>query len=577
MPKPIIGEVNTPLKKPRRFLPDKFEITSWEVIEPYFKNLNKRSLNTADELEEWLLDKAELEAVIEEDMAWRYIKMNIDTTDEKLAEDFNFFVKEIQPEIAPYSNDFNQKLVDCPYHKDLGEEYNNMLRGVKTQLEIYREENIPIKTRLRSESQKFGSINAKMTIEVDGKELTLQQASRYLKNLDRNIREEVYHKIQNRRLKDKDELNKLFDKLIGMRQEIASNAGFDNFRDYSFKAMQRFDYTPEDCFEFHEAIRQHIVPINNLLDEERKGALKVDTLRPWDKDVDITGKEPLSPFNTADELVEKTIACFNKVKPSFGECIAIMQEMGHLDLESKKGKAPGGFNYPLYEIGVPFIYMNAVGTQQDLTTMVHEGGHAIHSFLTKDYKITDFKSCPSEIAELASMAMELMSMEYWEIIYDDKEELKRAKREQLNRVLTVLPWVATIDKFQHWIYTNKDHSEEQRYEYWLQLRKDFGSNVTDWTGLDEEKKNMWQKQLHLYEVPFYYIEYGMAQLGAVAVWRNFKNNPEKAVKDYENALSLGYTKSISDIYNTAGVKFDFSPGYVKELADFVKDELSKVE
>lgn len=576
MPKPVFGEVNTPVKKTRRFLPDKFKITAWDVIEPYFKDLKLRELNSISELENWLLDKSELEAVLEEDMAWRYIKMNIDTTDEELSKDFHFFVEEIQPKAAPYGNDFNKKLVECPHHKELGPKYTNMLREVKSQIEIYREENIPIKTKLSSESQKFGSINAKMSVEIDGEELTLQQAARYLKNLDRSVREDVYKKVQKRRLQDKDDLNDLFDKLIDMRQEIASNADFDNFRDYSFKSMGRFDYSPEDCYEFHKAIAEHIVPITNELDKERKEALELDTLRPWDKDVDITGKEPLSPFTTADELVEKTIACFNEIKPSFGECIAIMQEMGHLDLESKKGKAPGGFNYPLFEIGVPFIYMNSVGTHKDLVTMLHEGGHAIHSILTKDYEITDFKSFPSEVAELASMAMELMSMEHWDIIYDDEEELKRAKREQLHRVLTVLPWVATIDKFQHWIYTNKGHSQEDRYNYWLGLMEEFGSDITDWSGLEEEKKNTWQKQLHLYEVPFYYIEYGMAQLGAVAVWRNFKNNPEKAVEDYEKALSLGYTKNIGDIYKTAGVKFDFSPSYVKELASFVKEELGKI-
>ena len=299
-------------------------------------------------------------------------------------------------------------------------------------------------------------------------------------------------------------------------------------------------------------------------------------MKPWDTQVDVSGKPPLKPFDKGSELIEKTIKCFSSIRPSFGDYLKVMREMKHLDLDSKAGKAPGGFNYPLYEIGVPFIYMNAVGSLRDVVTMVHEGGHAIHSFLSKDLALVDFKDLPSEVAELASMSMELISMEYWDEFFPNEEELKRAKKEQLQQVLETLPWVAQIDKFQHWIYENPNHAIEERYDCWLKLNAEFGNNVIDWTGNEDALKRMWQKQLHLFEVPFYYIEYGMAQLGAIAIWRNYKKDPQKAIDQYEAALKMGYTRPISEIYKTAGIQFDFSKDYVSDLASFVNEELAKL-
>jgi oligoendopeptidase F len=292
--------------------------------------------------------------------------------------------------------------------------------------------------------------------------------------------------------------------------------------------------------------------------------------------VDEDGKPPLKPFSGARELIDKTVATFNQVDTFFGDCITTMDKMKRLDLESRIGKAPGGYQYPLYETDVPFIFMNAVGLHRDLVTMVHEGGHAVHSFLDKDLDLVDFKSPPSEVAELASMSMELISMEHWEVFFPDKEELKRAKRQQLESVMDALPWIAAIDKFQHLIYLKPNHTVAERYEMWSGIMKDFGSSVVNYLGIEDFLKRRWQMQLHLFEVPFYYIEYGLAQLGAIAMWRQYKQNPKQAIKNYKAALSLGYTKSIPEIYKAAGIKFDFSPAYVKELMDFVKAEYEKI-
>ncbi|MCB9361127.1 MAG: M3 family oligoendopeptidase [Flavobacteriales bacterium] len=571
------AQVTIPTKSKRIFLPDNLVINSWEKIAPYFEDLKNRTISNVAELEKWLKDRSELEAVLEEDVAWRYIKMNIDTTDEKLAESFNFFITEVEPKVAPYDNDFNLKLVNSPYVDELNKEkYHIYIRGIKKQIEIFREENIPLNTKLQADAQKYGAISAKMTINYDGKELTLQQASNYLKNIDRTIREEVFHLSNERRLEDEEALNTLYTELIQLRNKVAQNAGFANYRDYMFAAMGRFDYKPQDCFDFHNAIAKEVVPVTNMFDQEKKQLLGVDTFKPWDTAVDPTGKAPLKPFEGGEELIDKSIQCFYKIRPFFGDCLEIMKQMKYVDLDSKKGKAPGGFNYPLHEIGVPFIYMNSVGSQRDLVTMVHEGGHAVHSFLSRDLELTGFKDAPSEVAELASMSMELLTMDYWDEFYTNPEELKRAKKEQLEKALETLPWVASIDKFQHWVYENPTHTVEERYATWQNIMKEFGSNVVDWSGNENALAALWQKQLHLYEVPFYYIEYGMAQLGAIAVWRNYKQNPTKAIDQYIAALKLGYTKSIGEIYKAAGIEFNFTQAYVKELVDFIKEELGRI-
>lgn len=415
-----------------------------------------------------------------------------------------------------------------------------------------------------------------MSVVIDEKEYTLEQASVFLKNLDRAKRQEVWEKITLRRLQDKDNLNSLFNHLRGLRHKVAVNAGFENFRDFMFRALGRFDYTPQDCYNFHEAIEKEIVPILHEQAEKRKAALGLDALKPWDTEVDTSGKPALKPFENGTELIEKSIQCFSNISRYLGERLEIMKDNGLFDVESRKGKAPGGYNYPLSETGAPFIFMNSAGIFRDLTTMVHEGGHAVHTFLTADLELNDFKHCPSEVAELASMSMELISMDNWDVYFKDPEELKRAKKDQLFDVLKTLPWVAVIDQYQHWIYTNPEHTDEQRYEAWEQIYNRFGAGMVDWSGLADAKQNLWQKQLHIFEVPFYYIEYGMAQLGAIAVWKNYKENPEKGLQQYLDALKLGYTKTINEIYETAGIKFDFSADYVKELAAFVKAEMDKI-
>jgi len=572
----VVAKITRP---ERKFLPSDFPVTSWDVLKPYFDNLLERTLESVDNLRHWFRDRSELESVISEDLAWRYINMTCYTENEEYSKRYEDFVVNIQPKIAPVSDQLNKKAAASSFLNVLEKEtgYDILIRNLKKDIEIFREQNIPLYTEISTEQQKYAQVSGAMMVEIDGKELTLQQASVLLMSTDRNRREAVYHKITDRRLQDKKTLDDLFTKLISLRHQVSVNADFNNFRDYMFKAMGRFDYTPKDCFDFHESIQSEVVPILNELAIDRKKKLNVDALKPWDKAVDPEGKDALKAFGDGKELTEKTIECFHKIDPYLGQCLSIMKEMGHLDLESRKGKAPGGYNYPLAEIGVPFIFMNATSTLRDMVTIMHEGGHAVHNFLTRELELNDFKSTPSEVAELASMSMELISMDHWDIFFTHEADLKRAKREHLEDIIETLPWVATIDKYQHWIYENPTHSLADRKASWNKIFDQFTDTVTDWKGLQEAKDYLWQKQLHLYEVPFYYIEYGMAQLGAIAIWRNFRQDRNKGLQGYMNALKLGYLKSIPEIYKAADIKFDFSRAYIKELMSFVRKELASID
>ena len=559
----------------RNYLKKDQELEQFSDVQPYFDELLAREITDALTLKQWLCDMSELEAFIEENGAWRYIKMSIDTTKPELNDSYTYFVREIQPLIAPLTHALNRKIMESPLIETLRQDpaYAIYFRAIDSELRLFREENIPLDAYLAEKSQEYGSISAAQTVAYGGATLTMQQASVYLKNQDEAVRKEVFEKMAARRSQDILTLNALYTDLIEKRHQVAQNAGFENYRDYMFQHLGRFDYTKEACFDFHEAVALTVVPLVKKIQQRKLDKLGKPAFKPWDLDVDPDGKEPLKPFESGAEMLEKTVEIFSKMEAYFGDCLSTMNAMGHLDLESKAGKAPGGYNYPLYEIGVPFIFMNAVGLHRDLVTMVHEGGHAIHSFLNRDLTLTAFKDIPSEAAELASMSMELLSMKYWDYFYTNPEELVRAKVEHLEDILKVLPWIAQIDAFQHWVYTHPNHSEGERSEQWLALAKKFGTGLTDWSGYEALQANSWQRQLHLFEVPFYYIEYGIAQLGAIGVWKNSLSNERQAIEQYKAGLSLGYTRSLPEIYETAGVSFDFSPERIGELMRFVESYL----
>lgn len=564
-------------KTPRHFIPADFTVTNWEALQPFFDNLEQREINTLADLEQWLKDSSELEAVISEDACWRQIKMTCDTTDKALEEAFTYFCMDIQPHIQPYADRLNRKLLASPFLAELDQEkFYTYIRSVKKNIELYRAENIPLQAELSVMQQQYGAISGKMTVEVNGQEYTLQQASKFLESHDRSLREAVYRKIQDRRQVDKDQLHELYSTLIAKRHQVALNAGFANYRDYKFAELGRFDYTAADCFQFHEAVKLHVLPLIEKIYQRKKAKLGLDTLKPWDTEAEPEGIQTLKPFTNGKELYEKTVQCFEQLNPFFANCLRKMDELKHFDLESRKGKAPGGYNCPLAESGAPFIFMNAAGQMSDVTTMVHEGGHAIHSFLSHPLELSAFKEYPMEIAEVASMAMELFSMHHWESFFDNADDLKRAKEHQLERTITIFPWIAIIDKFQHWVYENPTHTIEERTEKWMEILTEFSTSSIDFTGLDMYRQTAWQRQLHLFEVPFYYIEYGIAQLGAIGMWMQYQQHPQSAIQNYINALSLGGTKTLPALYEAAGLKFDLSPNHIKTLMAFVNTQMEEL-
>ncbi|MBU3714508.1 MAG: M3 family oligoendopeptidase [Ferruginibacter sp.] len=564
-------------KTARRFLPENFVVTDWTSLEPYFKDLLDRDISTLKNLTQFLHDQSELESVVSEDACWRQIKMTCDTQNKELEEAFQFFCLEIQPKIQPYSDALNKKLLASPALAALDHDtYFTYLRNVKKSIELFREENIPLQAEIAVLQQQYGQITGAMTVEVNGKEYTLQQAGKFLQNHDRTLREQVYFKIQERRSKDKNSLDELFDKLIALRHKEAVNAGYENYRDYRFKELGRFDYTKDECYAFHEAVKLHVLPLVNEIYKRKKDSLSLETLRPWDLEAEPEGITPLQPFTSGEDLLKKSTDCFRKLNPFFGDCLEKMKQMNHLDLESRQGKAPGGYNCPLAESGAPFIFMNAAGQMHDVTTMVHEGGHAIHSFLAHDLPLSGFKEYPMEIAEVASMSMELFSMDYWDSFFDKPSDLQRAKIHQLERVITIFPWIAIIDKFQHWIYEHPNHTHAERTNQWVSILAEFKDDEIDYIGLENFRSNAWQRQLHLYEVPFYYIEYGIAQLGAIGMWMQYKKDKDTALRNYCEVLKLGGTRTLPELYKTAGLEFDFSPEKIRILMEFVKEELDKL-
>ena len=564
-------------KLSHNYLPQDFVLTNWETVEPFFKELNERPIDSKATLEKWLKDLSELEAFISEDACWRQIKMTCDTTDKSLEDAFNYFCMEIQPQMQPYADALNKKLVQSPFTAELdAKEYYTYLRSVNKSIELFRTENIPIQAELSVLQQQYGTIAGKMTVQMEGKEYTLQQAAKFLEHEDRAVREEVYRKIQDRRLQDQESLHELFTTLVEKRHQVAVNAGFANYRDYKFVELGRFDYTKEDCFQFHEAVKLHVMPLVDKIYTRKREKLELDKLKPWDTEAEPAGTQPLRPFTDGNDLYEKSVACFEALNPFFADCLRKMKALKHFDLESRKGKAPGGYNCPLAESGAPFIFMNAAGQMGDVTTMVHEGGHAVHSFLSHPLELSGFKEYPMEIAEVASMAMELFTMEHWQSFFDNDADLKRAKEHQLERTITIFPWIAIIDKFQHWVYENPSHTVQQRTNTWQNIVKEFSSRSIDFSGLKQYRAIGWQRQLHLFEVPFYYIEYGIAQLGAIGMWMQYQKNPTEALENYMNALALGGTRTLPELYKTAGLEFNFSPDYVKTLMDFTNDELEKL-
>ena len=564
------------------FVPVDFDASKWENIEPYVNDLLERKLTCSNCLEKVIADSSNLAEHISETGALLYIGMTCDTENEKKKNDFLHFVENIRPKLSEFSDSLNRRIAEHPELENLPERYNLMIRGIISDIEIFRTENIPLGVEQTKLVTKAQGITGAMTVEFEGKERTFPEMKAFLESNDREKREKAWNSMVNRWMEDSEELSEIFDELVKIRHQIALNAGFSTYTDYMFKAMHRFDYSVEDCLIFHDSIEKVCMPIINDINEKRRIAFGLEKLSPWDVNEksgsgpDINGKSPLKPFDSVQEMVTKLSQLFHNMSKDLGNKFDKLVEMDTLDLETRKGKAPGGYQYYLEKSRVPFIFMNAAGLQGDLETMIHESGHAFHSLYCGHLDLIDERNYPIEFAEVASMSMELLTQDEWGIFYENSNEVNRAKMSHLEGVVYLLPWIATIDAFQHWIYSNPNHTREERKEYWLALRDKFGSNM-NWSGNEKFRELSWQQQGHLYGVPFYYVEYGIAQLGALQLWQTHRNNPEKALKDYSNAMELGNTKTLPDLFAAAELKLGFDEKHLNSLIEEVKVAMSEMK
>ncbi|MEQ8316789.1 MAG: M3 family oligoendopeptidase [Phycisphaerales bacterium] len=574
---------------PTGLVPEDIDATNWDNVRPLFDELAERPVQSKDELERWLVDRSELEAACSETQANLYIAMTCDTASEAKRTAYTSFLENVAPKLKPAGFKLDQRQVELADKLGLGgERYEVLARDVKADVELYRDENVPLQTEIDKVEQTYTETVGAMTVEFDGEEKTLPQMAVYLQQTDRGVREKAWRGIAERRLQDATKINGIYDRLLELRHQVARNAGHDDYVGYAFASMHRFDYTPADCKDFHDAVAKVIVPFKRSLDAKRREKMGIDPLRPWDLAVDPLGREPLKPFKGGVELVSKSKAAFDAIDPRLATMFATLGDGSNsngpadgaqLDLDSRKGKGPGGYQYMRDRVREPFIFMNAAGLHRDVETMVHEAGHAFHSMMCKDEPLLHYRHSPIEFAEVASMSMELLSMPHWggaNGFYGDEAKHARAIREQLEGSVSTLAWIATIDAFQHFIYSNPEHTHEERTAAWLELDERFGNDVS-WDGLQRERETQWQRQLHLFSHPFYYIEYGIAQLGALQLWmRSLDEGESTAIDAYLHALSLGGSRPLPELFEAAGIKLDFSVGTISRLVERVEAELSKL-
>ncbi len=557
------------------FVPADLDGARWENLEPLYESLRDRALRGGDCLEQMLLDRSDLDATASEAHTNLYVQMTCHTDDAQAKASYLRFVEQVEPKLRQIGFELDRKVVASPHGGDLDRDrYEVLLRDLAADIAIFRPKNIPLQTEDTKLDQQYEETCGAMTVDFDSEERTLPQMARFLEETDRSTRERAWRGIWERRYRDHETLSSIFDRMIELRTQIARNADFDNYRDYMFKHRHRFDYTPADCEAFHLGAEQVCVPLLRQLNRQRSDALGADPLRPWDLAVDAKGRAPLRPFAGTDELVEKTSGLFHRMDPSLGRMFDSLRDGDSLDLESRKGKAPGGYQAHRDRSLKPFIFMNAAGVHRDLDTMIHEAGHAFHSILCHHEPLLHYRHSPIEFAEVASMTMELFGFPFLDEFYDEKDAA-RAQRKRLEDLATMLPWIATIDAFQHWLYTHPDHSRAERTAYWIELDERFGSAVS-WDGLEHFREVSWQRQGHLFGVPFYYIEYGIAQLGALQMWLQYKKDPAEAIRNYTAALALGGSRPLPELFAAAKLDFSFGPETMTRLMDEVQRELESL-
>lgn len=578
-------------------VPADLDATNWTELEPLYQELLERELHCKNCLERLLLDRSELDAAVSEAFNTLYIRMTCHTEDRAISKAFEDFVENVEPKLKAMAFKINRKIVDAPAARDLDPaRYGVLLRDLRSEVELFREENLPLFTELAKLEQNYAQTCGGMMVQFQGKERTIPQMGAFYEAEDRSVREAAWRAVVERRMRDAQTLEDLFDRMVALRHRVAVNAGFANFRDYAFRMKRRFDYTPEMCHEYAKGVEAHLTPLARKALQDRARRLGVPTVRPWDLACDADRQRPLRPFADASELVDKTARVFDRMDPELSAMFRFLCDTPHasevesngalhhsLDLDSRKGKAPGGYQSNRDRVRKPFIFMNAAGLQRDVETLVHEAGHAFHSLLTRDEPLLHYRSeIPLEFCEVASMSMELLTYPYLDEFYSDQES-RRAKRTHLEQMIRRLTSIAIGDQFQHWVYLNPGHTREERGAKWRELTEKYGAGE-DWSGLERELTLDWHRILHLFQTPFYYIEYAIAQLGALQIWRNSGEELEQGragegavgrqtLGRYKEALALGGSRPLPELFRAAGAQFDFGPATIGRLSRVVEHEL----
>ena len=563
--------------KPRSFVPPAIDLGDWPQIAPLFDRLEVRAAlaTSAAAFEMWLLDWSELSAALDEEASRRNIAMTCHTDNAEAEKAYLHFVENVEPQLKPRQFALEQLYVAHSQRKNLPKSrYEVFDRDVTNHVQLFRPENVALETEEAKLGQQYQKLIGAQTVNFRGEEKTLVQMGRYLEEPDRALRQEAWQLVAQRRLQDVDKCEEIMDELIKLRHQIAQNAGFNNYLEFIFRQKGRFDYTPADCVKFHDAIESEIMPAVREIQNDRKRQLKLEKLRPWDLAVDPQNRAPLKPFADVGEMVARTQKIFNQLDAELAGNFQEMQDKKLLDLDNRKGKAPGGYQSTLAEARVPFIFMNAVGVQRDVETILHEAGHAFHAQATRGEDLYAYRGAPIEFCEVASMAMELLGNEFIEEFYAPTEAA-RARKTHLEGIIGFFPWMAVVDGFQHWIYTHPGHTRAERKTAYLRLMDRFGGDV-DHSGFEEVRAHSWHRQLHIFLYPFYYVEYGIAQLGALQVWANSKADKAKALGDYKKSLTLGGSRPLPELFAAAGCKLQFDAATIKPLIQLAGNELKKL-
>lgn len=549
----------------------------WDDYKPYFDNLLARDL-TENTLHAWLVDWSTLAKLAYEVYSRLYVATTVNTSDENAKTQYFNFLDNVMENLEAANDQLQRKLIDSAYEPD---GFAVPLRQMRGSVELFRQENLPLKTQLQKLSKQYDEIMGAQTVEWNGEDKTISQMRVLLLDKDRDTRERAWRAAYARQMQDRDPLNELWQQMLDIRLQIAANADKPNFRDYAWIERDRYDYTPDDDLRFLDSIEKVVVPAMLRRMERRKEALGLDTLRPWDMLVDTLGDAPLKPFENVNTLIAGGASIFAQIDPELSSYYNSMRDNGMLDLDNRKSKAPGGYctDFPL--AGHSFIFMNAVSTHDDVQTLLHESGHAFHNFESAKLPYIQQTDYPTEFAEVASMTMELLAAPY---LVREKggfystAEAARARIEHLEGILNFWPYMAVVDGFQHWVYTHPDDARNPANcdAQWLQLWGRFLPGV-DWNGLEDIKATGWHRKLHIFHLPFYYIEYGLAQLGAVQVWRNSLTDAAAALEQYRGALALGNTRKLPELFEAAGAQLAFDVVTLGEAVTLIEQVIDELE